>query len=145
MTFSTSIDIAASSAQVWSVMVDVERWHEWTMSITRIDKLDPGPLRVGSRARVFQPKLRPNVWEVTELQPGRMFTWVTRTPGLRIAGIHAVEPHAAGARATLTVEMSGILAPLIGRIFRKLNDAYLVMEAAGLKARSEIQVQTLAR
>lgn len=145
MRFTATFDINAPAARVWSVIIDIERWHEWTPSILRIEKLDAGPLRVGSRARVYQPKLRPNVWQVTELKDGRSFTWVTKAPGAIIAGVHAVEPTAKGARATLMIDMTGILAPIIGRIFGKLNEQYLSMEAAGLKSRSEIQVQTPAR
>ena len=38
--FSTTIDIDAPPARVWQVMSDVERWHEWTPSITSIQRLD---------------------------------------------------------------------------------------------------------
>ena len=44
--------IDASPEDIWRVLVDVERWPEWTPSITRLEKLDPGDLRVGQRVRI---------------------------------------------------------------------------------------------
>ena len=61
---------------------DLEHWPEWTASVTSVELLEPGPLAVGTRARVIQPKLKPAVWEVTQAKAGRGFTWVTRHPGL---------------------------------------------------------------
>ena len=55
--FSTVVDIDASAARVWSVMRDIEHWHESTASVRSIERLDDGPLVVGSRARIRQPKV----------------------------------------------------------------------------------------
>ena len=134
--FNITVDIAAAPARVWQVIADIERWHEWTPSVSSIRRLDAGPLAVGSRARVRQPRLPPAVWEVTELHDGRSFTWVTRSPGVRVTARHAVEPGELGARARLAVEFSGLLGPLVGRITRDLNERYLALEANGLRRRS---------
>lgn len=135
--FRTSVEIAAPPAAVWPVMKDVERWHEWTASITGIRVTQGGPLRVGSRAWVRQPKLPPARWEVTELEEGRQFTWVSRAPGILVTARHAVEPAGAGTRATLSIHYGGPLGPLLARLTRSVNDRYLALEAAGLKRRSE--------
>jgi uncharacterized membrane protein len=136
-TFDIAIDIGAPADQVWDVMIDVERWHEWTASITSIRKLDGGPLKIGSRARVVQPKLLPAVWQVTRLEPGRHFTWQSGGPGMRVVGRHSVEPRGEGSRAMLSVQFDGLFGGIVARLLRNLNLRYLHLEAAGLKKRAE--------
>ncbi|HEU5155001.1 MAG TPA: SRPBCC family protein, partial [Gemmatimonadales bacterium] len=86
--FSNAVEIAAPPERVWTVLADLERWPEWTQSVTSIELLQPGPLAVGTTVRVSQPKLKPAVWEVTEVKTGRSFTWVTRQPGFLVTGLH---------------------------------------------------------
>jgi carbon monoxide dehydrogenase subunit G len=50
MKIEMSTEIDAPSERVWEVMSDVERWHEWTPSITSIERLDEAPFGAGSRA-----------------------------------------------------------------------------------------------
>ena len=118
-------------------MSDVERWHEWTPSITSVERLDSAPLAVGSRARVKQPKLAPATFVVTEWQPERGFDWVTRNPAVTAVGRHWIQPIASGVRVTLSVEFSGPLAGLIAWLYGGLTSRYVQMEAEGLKKRSE--------
>ena len=134
--FSISVDIAAPPARVWSVMRDVERWHEWTPSITSVELLD-GPLAIGHRARVRQPKLLLAEFVVTALDEGRSFTWVTRHPGVVATAVHLVEPVAGGSRATLALRFDGPLGGVIGWLVRGLNRRYLALEVNGLKRQSE--------
>jgi uncharacterized protein YndB with AHSA1/START domain len=135
--FSISVDIQAPPATVWTVMCDVEQWHEWTASITSVARLDEGPFGVGSRAHVRQPKLRPADFVVTELVPQREFTWVTRSPGIGATARHAVDAIPGGTRATLSVRFEGLLAGPVAWMFGSLTNEYLALEAAGLKKRSE--------
>jgi hypothetical protein len=135
---STTIEIAAPPERVWEVMGDVERWSEWTDTVTWVRRLDDGPLRAGSRAKINQPKLRETEYVVTELEPGRGFTWVATGPGLLTTARHSIEPlPGGGSRVRLSVEQSGWLGALVGRFYRGLTDRYLATEAAGLKARCE--------
>ena len=135
--FRVTIEIEAPPQRVWSVMNDVEHWPEWTPSVTSVKRLDSGPLRIGSRARIKQPKLMPAVWEVVALEEGKNFTWITKSPGVRVSGFHSVEPNGNTSRATLAIDFAGVLAPLVAWITRNLNERYLNFEANGLKQRCE--------
>jgi len=137
MRFEDSAVIAAPASTVWEVYSDVEHWPELTESVTSVELLDPGPLRVGSRARIRQPRLPVAEWTVTEIDPGRSFTWVARGPGVRTTGTHVVEPHGDGARATAILVQGGPLGPVVGLLTKGLTKRYLAMEIAGLKARAE--------
>jgi uncharacterized membrane protein len=135
--FETSIDIAAPSDKVWALMSDVERWHEWTPSVRSIRLLDRGPLLVGTRALVRQPKFPPALWKVTAIEPGKTFTWKSGAPGMWVYGSHSVDPIARGTRATLRLHYEGLLGQLLARLTRGITNRYLDYEATGLKQRSE--------
>lgn len=138
LNFSLTVEIEAPPDRVWTVMRDIERWPEWTPTVTSIRRVDSGPLAVGSRALIRQPSLPPARWQVTELnEEARSFTWVTRGPGMRLHARHWVEVNGRGSRATLSIQFSGFLGPLFARLTRNLNERYLALEAKGLKERSE--------
>jgi uncharacterized membrane protein len=132
----TSVAIEAPAELVWEVFSDVEHWHTWTDSIRSVELLD-GDLRIGARARIRQPRLPTVVWTVTELEPGRSWTWVATGPGTRTVATHAVRPDGAGSVAEMSITNGGVVGRLMGRIWRSLTDRYVAMEAAGLKRRSE--------
>ena len=87
-----TVTIAAPPEQVWTVLVDVERWPERIPTVDRVERLDAGPLAVGSRTRVEQPRLPTAVWTVTELADGSSYTWESRSPGVTVTAAHEVEP-----------------------------------------------------
>ena len=135
---STTIDIAAPPQRVWEVWSNVEYWPDWTPTVTSVRRLDDGPLRLGSRAKVRQPRLPETEYLVTELTPGRSFTWVAAGPGVLTTARHEVEPLPdGGTRVRLSVSQAGWLGSVIGRFYRGLTRRYLANEANGLKARCE--------
>jgi|ERR1700677_2258874 uncharacterized membrane protein len=136
-TISVSVNIDAPPEKVFAVLCDVERWPEWTSTMTSVQRMESGPFAVGSRARVLQPRLRPAMWLVTELEDQRNFTWITRSLGLRMTAGHLIEPLGAGSRVALSFEMSGFIAPLVSRLYGGLIERYITTESQGLKKRSE--------
>ena len=135
--FSRTIDIAASPEQVWDVMSDVERWPEWTASMTTVERLDPSPLGVGSLVRVKQPRLATARFEITKWEPGRGFDWAAHNAAVSADARHLIERTPEGARLTLSVEFSGVLARVVAWWFGDLTERYIAMEAEGLKRRAE--------
>ena len=134
----TGIEVAAPIERVWEVLVDVERWPEWTDSVTSVRRLDEGQLAIGSRVEISQPRIPTGTYTVTGLEPGRSFSWEQRQPGSMVVAHHACTPLAdGGTHVELRVVMGGAVGGIVGRMYRKLTDRYLAMEAAGLKARSE--------
>jgi uncharacterized membrane protein len=139
MRFEATTEVAATTQRVFDVYSDVEHWPEWTASVTSVERLDAGPLRVGSRARIKQPRLPTAVWEVTDLVPGTSFTWVARGPGVVTTGRHEVVPTGDADRVAVTaaLEQAGPLGPLLGRLTRRLTNRYLQTELRGLKRHCE--------
>jgi hypothetical protein len=74
---------------------------------------------------------------VTAIEPGRSFTWVKTSPGIRVVARHLLEPAGAGSRATLSLELQGVFGGVFGRLAKDITARYLAFEARGLKARSE--------
>jgi hypothetical protein len=129
--------IASAPEQVWAVVVDVERWPERIPTVEEAERLDDGPLVVGSRTRLVQPRLPPAVWTVTELVDGSSFTWQSVSSGVVVVATHAVEPHPDGSRLTLGLRVSGVLSGIGWLMSRSLTTRYVETEAASIKAAAE--------
>jgi uncharacterized protein YndB with AHSA1/START domain len=127
--------IAAPADRVWAILSDVERWPSWTASVTSVE-LD-GPLAEGAKARIRQPKLPVTTWTVTEVVPGRSFTWEAKAPGSHATGWHEVTPTGDGScEVRLAIEQAGPLGALVGLLYRGLTKRYVQMESDGLTAES---------
>jgi uncharacterized membrane protein len=138
MRFEASIDVSAPAQQVFHTYADVERWPSWTSSVTSVELLDPGPLRIGSRARIRQPKLPEAIWQVTALEPGREFSWQARGPGVLTTGTHRVTPTGDDTvTVTAILDQAGRLGWFVGLMTRRITRRYLDTEVRGLKAYCE--------
>jgi len=149
MRYTITTDIDAPPDVVFAVLTDIDRWPEWTATVTRVERLgDAGtPFGLGSRVRIIQPKVPPAEWTVTAFETGRGFQYRSHSPGATVEADHWIEPLDGGrrSRVTLTVTFSGFLGKLIGRLMRKLNESYIAQEAAGLKQESEKRAREQGR
>ncbi|WP_030439820.1 SRPBCC family protein [Actinoplanes subtropicus] len=129
--------ISAPPPVVWRLTTDVERWPSFMPTMQAVERLEPGPLRVGSSARVKQPGQTAAVWTVSAIAPETEFTWETRRLGLRMIGKHVLAPAAAGTRNTLSIEVTGpgaglfgaLFGGMIARVIQRENEAF--RQAAG--------------
>jgi uncharacterized membrane protein len=123
MTISHEVHIDAPIERVWALTVDVEAWPAMTPTMTSVERLDAGPLQVGSRARIKQPGQSARVWTVTELVPNQRFAWQSNALGVCMTGTHQLERSGTGCRNVLGIELVGGLGRLmegvLGRQLRK--------------------------
>ena len=131
-----SITIDAPIDVVWSVFTDVERWPTWASSFTSVELID-GPMRLGAKARIRQPRLPTVVWEVTKWEPGRSWTWAATGPGAYTEASHVLTVSGRGTVAEQSIVSSGPVGRLLALVWRSLTRRYLAIEAEGLKQRSE--------
>jgi uncharacterized membrane protein len=117
-----SIEISAPIERVWELTVDVERWPQISPRTMRsVQRLDDGPLRVGSSALVKQPGQRATVWTVTELDAPRRFAWSARVLGTQmtatheLTATHVLSANGATVTNTLVVEAKGWLGRALAR------------------------------
>jgi uncharacterized protein YndB with AHSA1/START domain len=138
-----SVTIDAPIDVVWSVFTDVERWPTWASSFTSVELID-GPMRLGAKARIRQPRLPTVVWEVIKWEPGRSWTWAATGPGARTEASHLLTSAGGRTVAEQSIVSSGPIGKLFAWIWRSLTRQYLAIEAAGLKQQSEQVVASRA-
>lgn len=136
-TYSYALTVDAPASRVWQVLTEVENWPDLTASMTSVRGLDGPRPAVGARFEIRQPRLRKAVWTVTRLDEGTAFVWESRAPGVVSRGAHLLEPDGDRTALTLTIDQSGVLAWPIGLLAGSTVRRYLMLEAQGIKSRSE--------
>lgn len=124
---------------VFAVNTDIERWPALTPTVTSVERLETGPLRVGSQARIKQPGQRPAVWTVDTHEPDHRFGWSTKVMGIHLTATHLVDPIPTGTRNTLRLDVSGVGARMLGRLLRGKMLAVLATENEGFRREAERQ------
>ncbi len=142
MRWTDTLHIDAPTEEVWQLTTDVERWPSLTPTMQSVERLDDGPLRVGSTARITQPGQSPAIWTVTELDAGRRFVWQSQRPGMLMVAAHEVTGEAgpggaAACRNTLTLDLTGVVGGLVGRLLTTRLAGMLATENRGLRAAAE--------
>ena len=139
MHFEQSIEIDAGQQRVWEVLTDLEAWPQRIESVEEVELLTPPPVGEGSRVRLKQPKLPEGTWDVTVWDVPSYFEWRQKSGGVAIVAGHRVDSLEGGGRSrlTLTIEMRGLLVPVVGRLYRDLTNRYMSVEAQSMKRAAE--------
>ena len=136
--YQTSITIDAPPESVWQVLSAVVAWPEWLPTVARVEALDADGLAVGRRFKVLQPRLKPAVWTVSRIEPGRRFEWQAASPGMLMVADHRLQGLAAARTSVLLrFEFRGIAGGLLGLLFASTTRRYVDQEAAALKKAAE--------
>lgn len=136
--YTSTVVIRAPAERVWEMLSAVESWPQWLPTVSRVEALDGTPLQLGARFRLTQPKLRPTVWTVSELEPLLRFTWRAKSSGMEMVADHVLERVAPETtRVQLTFQFKGWLGSLLGAVFGAITRDYIAQEAQALKLRAE--------
>jgi uncharacterized membrane protein len=138
MRFEQSIDIDAGQQRVWDVLSDLESWPQRIETVDVVELLTPAPVGEGSRVRLKQPKLPEGTWEVTVWAEPSYFEWRQRSGGVTSVAGHRVEAlEEDRSRLTLTLDMRGLLVPVVALYYKGLTNRYMTIEAQGMKRAAE--------
>ncbi|HET7760845.1 MAG TPA: SRPBCC family protein [Phycicoccus sp.] len=120
---------------LWDVLSDLRGWPSWLPTVDTATPLDPARADGPGAAYVLeQPGLPRATWTVTDWQPGRSFTWESRSPGIRSTGIHELLPTDRGTTIRLALEWTGLLARPLEWVIGAKSRNYVTREAAALEA-----------
>jgi hypothetical protein len=138
MHFEESIDIDAQQERVWEVLSDLEAWPRRIETVDVVELLTPAPISKGSRVRLKQPKLPEGTWDITVWDAPFYFEWQQKSGGITSIAGHRVEMLEEGrSRLTLSLDMRGLVIPIIGLFYRGLTNRYMTIEAQGMKRAAE--------
>ena len=104
--------ISVPPTRVYEAFVDLDHWLEWNTHIQQVKLIGDGPLAVDSRTRVSVKGLPVPAtnWRVTEIVPGRSFSWRSSVlPGVRVDFDHVAEPADGGTNVIFRIDIGGPL------------------------------------
>ena len=138
MHFEKSIEIDAPQQRVWDVLSDLQAWPRRIETVDEVEPLTPTPITKGSQVRLKQPKLPEGTWDITIWDAPSYFEWTQKTSGITSVAGHRVEALGDGrARLTLTLDMRGVLIPVMALFYKGLTNRYMNLEAEGMKRAAE--------
>ncbi|MDQ3690528.1 MAG: SRPBCC family protein [Chloroflexota bacterium] len=138
MHFEQSIDVNARQQRVSEVLSDVEAWPQRIETVDVVELLTLAPVCEGSRVRLKQPKLPEGIWEVTVWDAPSYFEYRQESGGVAIVAGHRVEALEEGrSHLTLTLDMRGLLVPVVALFTKGLTNRYMTIEAQGMKRAAE--------
>ena len=137
-TYHATIESPAAPETAFAFLADFTNAEDWDPGVASADRLDDGPIRVGSRfglQLLVAGREQRWVYEVEVHDPPRRVTFVTRSG--RAVGIDAVTvvPTDAGCRVEwdATFRFTGVLGALADPVFGLVFDRIAGKAVAGLR------------
>ena len=119
-----SMQLPASTAAVWDVVMNPERLGEWVMIHRKLVSADEGPAHAGMkmRQRIHLRGITMDIdWRLAECEPGSLAVWEGRGPARSKALTrYALKPSGRGTRFDYLNEFSAPLGPLGAVVSRAL-------------------------
>lgn len=123
---------------MWDVLSNLEAWPQRIETVDIVELLTPAPVGEGSRVRLKQPKLPEGRWEITVWDAPSYFEFRQQSGGVTNVAGHRVEALEEGrSRLTLTLDMRGLLVPVVAPFYKGLTNRYMTIEAQGVKRAAE--------
>lgn len=124
MTFSTTIEIQAPAARVWSVLTDVANWTRWNSTVTHVE----GYVALGQKVTVRTTGSPGQAFpvRVSVLEAPTRMVW---TGGMPLGLFKGVRTYTLREQAGVTTfamheQFSGLMAPLVTRSIPNLQPAF---------------------
>ena len=137
-TMSATVDIGAPPMEVWAILTDLGRYHEWNPLFVQAD----GTVAEGQRIRLrsrhpANGRLMTVKPKITVAQPGTELRWAAGLPGI-ISGEHAftLTRTDSGTRLVQSESFKGPLASYSGKTFANAEASFQALNEA-LKERAE--------
>ena len=115
-TYSETVPTEASAGRIWALWQDAANWPSWDSELDYVQL--EGGFEAGTKGRM-KPSKGPVVdFELTEVTPERNFSNTARLPFTKMVFKHEYLPPTAeqSARIRHTVVMTGLLAPVFGKV-----------------------------
>jgi carbon monoxide dehydrogenase subunit G len=109
--FTLSKVIAAPVADVFAMFTDLERLPGRVKGITRVEKLTPGPVGLGTKykeTRVVFKREATETFEFTAFEPGKRYEMVANSCGAEYRCDFRFAPDVAGTRVDVTFQSRAV-------------------------------------
>src|SRR3989440_9055766 len=111
--YGTSVETSASPEKVWQVWSDMSTWGDWNPNVATMDW--QGGFVSGSTGVMNTKAGQHHKMQLVDVKPGRSFGLVTVVvPGTKFRFNCRIEPAGAKTKISQTVEVGGLLGPVMG-------------------------------
>ena len=117
--WTVSRPIQAPPETVWDLLIDLEAWPKWGLTVSRAELDDGDLLTLGVSGQVWTPVGVPLPFTITEFVPGRSWAW-------QVAGVpathHGVDPDGEGCRVWMSAPVwAPAYLPVLSLALRRID------------------------